>query len=138
MALRTTRSARRGSLLIELAIVLPLFLMLIMGLLEYGWILLKSQQITNAARQGARIGARPAATSADVDAAVANAMSVAGLSGSGYVVTITPGDPAGLASGELFTVAVSVTYSNIGFGVPLVPTPATLASSVAMAREGPP
>jgi Flp pilus assembly protein TadG len=125
-------------LVVELAIVLPFLLVLILGLMEYGWLFLKTQQITNAARQGARTGARADATTAEISTAVAAAMAAAGLDGSGYSLTLTPGDPSTLLAGELLTLEVSVSYTNIGLGVPLVPTPATLDSMVTMAREGPP
>ncbi len=130
-------SARRGIVLIEIAVIMPLLLMLLLGCMEYGWMFLKSQQITNAARQGARTGAIADATVAEIQTVVANVMFASGLDGSGYVVTITPGDPTALEMGQLFEVAVSVSYDNIGFGVPLVPTPATLEATVTMAREGP-
>lgn len=130
-------SARRGIVLIEIAVMMPLLLMLILGCLEYGWMFLKSQQITNAARQGARIGATADGTVAEIQTAVANVMFASGLDGSGYVVTITPVDPTALQMSQLFEVAVSVSYDNIGFGVPLVPTPATLEATVTMTREGP-
>ncbi len=127
---------RRGALLVELAIVLPLILLLIMGLMEYSWMFLKAQQLTNAAHLGARAGARADAGVAEINATVDSAMSAAGMTGV-YGVTISP-DPAVLDVGEMVTVAVSVAYADVGFGFPLVPTPATLQASVTMAREGPP
>ncbi len=123
--------------MVEVAVVLPLLLVLILGLLEYGWLLLKAQQITNAARQGARTGARADATAAEVIAAVGDAMSAAGLDSSGYALTLSPADPSALMAGDMLSVDVSVPYANIGLGVPLVPVPATLDSLVTMAREGP-
>ena len=137
MAVVRSRKTPRGAAAVELAVVLPLLLLLLMGLMEYGWMFLKAQQISNAARQGARTGARADATAVQIDQAGADAMEVAGLGGSGYQLTVTPADPGSLNVGELLTVEVSVPYSNIGFGVPLAPTPASLASMVTMAREGP-
>ena len=131
------RSNRRGMLLVELALVLPLLLVLILGLMEYGWLFLKAQQITNAARQGARSGARADATAAEIINSVADAMSAAGLDGSGYSVTLSPADPSTLLTGQMFSVDVSVPYGNIGLSVPLVPVPTTLDSLFTMAREGP-
>ncbi len=136
VAVRRTTHVRRGALLIELAITLPLILLLIMGLMEYSWLFLKTQQITNAAHLGARTGARADAGLAEVNAAVDFAMSAAGMSGV-WGFTVIP-DPAVLGVGEMVTVTVSVAYADIGFGFPLVPTPATLEAAVTMAREGPP
>lgn len=132
------QSARRGNVLVETALVLPLLLVLTLGLLEYGWLFLKAQQITNASRQGARVGARADATVAEITAAVDGAMAAGGLADSGFALAITPVDPSALTAGETLTVEISVPYANIGLGVPLVPTPAVLDATVTMAREGPP
>ena len=132
------QSARRGNVLVETALVLPLLLVLTLGLLEYGWLFLKAQQITNASRQGARVGARADATVAEITAAVDGAMAAGGLADSGFALTIIPVDPTTLIAGETLTVEISVPYANIGLGVPLVPTPASLDATVTMAREGPP
>ena len=59
-----------------MTIALPLVLLLIMGVLEYSWMFLKSQQITNAARAGARAGVRVDATSAEVTSSVGAAMTM--------------------------------------------------------------
>ena len=133
--MKSTR-CRRGIALIEMAIVLPVLILMTLGLIEYGWMFLQAQQITNAARQGARVGATIDAGAADVVTAISNAMTNAGLSSSGYQVTVTPSDVSGLGVGESFTVNVSVTYANIGLDMPLVPTPVTLQSTVSMMKEG--
>ena len=136
--LRLHRSRRRGLSLIEAALVLPLFILLLFGFLEYSWAFWKSQQIGNAARHGARLGIVDGATAAEVQAGVDQIMANSGLGGSGYLTTLTPGDPAGMLPGELFTVTVSVDYSNIILiGMPLLPVPNQLSRETGMAREGP-
>ena len=45
--------------MVEAAIVFPILLMLTLGAIEYGWLFLNAQQVTNAARQGARIAILP-------------------------------------------------------------------------------
>ena len=130
---------RKGLALIETAIVLPVLLLLSFGVLEYGWMFTKSGQITNAARHGARVGARADATSADVRASVASMMSRAGLGDSGYTVTISPPDVDALEPGAALAVRVQVApYSTIGLtGFPLVPVPNSLGTEAVMAKEGP-
>jgi Flp pilus assembly protein TadG len=137
--LRTIKNAgRRGAALVEAAIVTPLVMLLVMGCVEYGWMMLKAQDISNAARRGARAGALAWSTSSDINTAVSAAMTQAGLDSSGYVVTITPSDPTTLSSGANLTVRVSVPYANIGvINIALIPTPTNLRSTVVMAREGP-
>jgi Flp pilus assembly protein TadG len=136
---RTSRSrGKRGAALLEMAIVAPVMLLLTLGIIEYGWLLLKSQQLSNAARVGARMGARYGASSANITSAVSTAMTTHGLSGSGYTLTTTPADPASLGAGGLLTVEVSVPYANIdALGISLIPTPTTIRGRVVMAREGP-
>lgn len=136
MARMKSKNNQRGVAIVELAIVMPVLILMTLGLIEYGWMFLKAQQITNAARQGARIGATVDAGAAEVGAAVSNAMNTAGLSASGYQVTVTPADVAGLELGETFTVNVTVIYADIGLDMPLVPTPMTLQSTVSMVKEG--
>jgi len=129
---------RRGLAAVEMALVLPLLLTLIFGMIEYGWMFLKSQQITNAARQGARVAARADATTGHALTSIAEAMADAGLAESDYLITVTPADVTGLDSGQLFSVAISVPYDEIRLlGLPFVPTPASLQASTTMAREGP-
>jgi len=128
---------RRGVAAVEMAIALPLLILLILGLIEYSWLFLTKQALTNSARQGARIGATLDATSDEVRDAVTQSMTSAGLAASGYSVTITPGDITALTPGEPLTVTVQLSYANVGLiKLALIPTPATLASSAVMAREG--
>jgi Flp pilus assembly protein TadG len=122
--------------LLELAIVLPLALLLLCGILEYSWMFLKSQQVINSTRQGARVGARIDATATDIGAAIVATMTNAGLEDSGYSWSVSPEDPTTLAIGAMLTVAISVPYNNIDLGIPLVPTPTNLTSTVTMVREG--
>lgn len=137
MVVRAAQSRRRRALaLVEMAIVMPLLILLTLGVLEYSWMFLKAQQITNASRAGARAGARIDAGAADVESATLAAMTAAGLNDSGYVLTLSPADLSSLNPGEQLVVTVTVTYSNIDLGLPLIPTPSSLTSTMTMAREG--
>ena len=130
-----TQSRRGGIATLEAALVLPLILLLMMGLIEYGWMFLQLQQVTNAARQGARRGVVIDTTNAEVEQAIDFLMARAGLGDSGYDVTFLPANVQGLSGREPFTITVEVLYENIGLGLPLVPTPAHLRASVTMASE---
>ena len=136
MAVMKTRSPRRGLAAVETAIVLPLILILTMGLLEYGWLFLKAQQIQNAAREGARVACRVGATGADITSAVRHSMSLSGMEDSGYDMDLEHSVVAGLKVGPMITITVRVDYSAIGLGIGMIPTPPTLEASVTMAREG--
>ncbi|MBW2187820.1 MAG: pilus assembly protein [Deltaproteobacteria bacterium] len=46
----------RGAALVEFALVLPLLLLLLVGLIEFGLLFYNKQVLTNASREGARAG----------------------------------------------------------------------------------
>ena len=46
----------RGVAIVEFAIVLPLLMILLFGIIEFGFIIYNKAMITNASREGARIG----------------------------------------------------------------------------------
>src|SRR5205085_12320956 len=91
---------RRGALLVEAAIVFPLLLLLTFGLLEYGWLFMKIEQVENTARQAARVGATASAKTSDVTALVTTMMNDAGMAGK-YTLTITPGAIEGSPTGTM-------------------------------------
>lgn len=127
--------SRPGVVLVEMAIVMVLLTLLLFGLIEYGFMILRAQQITNAARYGARIGITIDSTNTRVEEAIATAMNAAGMGSSGYTVTFLPADVQGLSGREELKITLSVPYANIGAGMPLVPVPTNLTASVSMASE---
>ena len=131
------RKHARGAALVEMALVLPILLLLTFAVVEYGWLTFRASQVNQAARHGARIAVRPAATAEEVEDAVAAIMDGAGLTD--YTLTITPEDPAESEVGETVNVVVSVDYGPISLtGAAFVPTPETIVGNVTMAKEGPP
>ena len=138
MARLPLAKSERGAALVELAVVLMLLVVLTFGVMEYGWMFYQMQQVTAAAREGARDAVVPDATSADVMAMVDGLMSSLGLGASGYTVDISPLNIEELDPGEPVTVTVVVPYGNIELlGMSYFPTPAALTSRVTMAKEGP-
>ncbi|MBI4602466.1 MAG: pilus assembly protein [Planctomycetes bacterium] len=135
---RPSLDGQRGLALVEAALLLPVLFLLTFALIEYGWLFLRAQQITNAARQGARVAARADAVNADVRAAVQNALAGTGLVAADYTLTTSPADVSSLDGGEVLTVTISVPYENVQLtGVPFIPVPERLRAATAMAKEGP-
>ncbi len=138
MAHMTTRTARRASVTVELALLLPLVMLLTTGLIEYGWLFLRVQQINSAARYGARVASLPDATNQSVAGAVRQELLRHGLSESGYSITMQPSDVSAPLSGEEITISVNVPYRNISLtGMPLLPLPDRILAAVTMSKEGP-
>jgi len=64
------RRRQRGQSMVEMAFVLPIFLVLVMGVIDFSWGLKSWISVTNAAREAARYGAVNCASandSADLD-----------------------------------------------------------------------
>jgi Flp pilus assembly protein TadG len=56
----------RGAELIEFALVLPLLLLLVLGIVDFGFLFQRLEVVTNAAREGARIAVLPGYGTDDV------------------------------------------------------------------------
>ncbi|MCZ7572252.1 MAG: pilus assembly protein [Ardenticatenaceae bacterium] len=56
----------QGQDLVEYALILPLLLLLLLGIMEFGIVIFSYDTIANAAREGARVGIIPANSTADV------------------------------------------------------------------------
>ena len=122
----------------ETAIVLQLLIVLMLGLLEYGLLLWRAQQISNAARHGARIAVLPDATNTDVQTAVAALMTSAGFTAGQYTLAISPADVSTVDAGQTIQVSITVAGTDAAYiQVPLVPVPANIRGRVTMAKEGP-
>jgi Flp pilus assembly protein TadG len=54
--MRIRDRGERGAAAVEFALVLPVLLMIVLGTIDWGWYFFVSQVVTNAAREGARVG----------------------------------------------------------------------------------
>jgi Flp pilus assembly protein TadG len=132
---------RRGQSLVEFAVVLPVFLLLLAGMCDFGLGLYSQMTVINAAREGARLGVVEPGNVSGIDSRV-RAMA-AGLDGSNLTVSITCLEPSGSTfvacssppwqSGDSVKVKVDYVYRMIwplAFGTPL-----NLSSTVQMRIE---
>jgi len=78
---------------LELALLAPLLMLVVVGLVHLGWALNAHQVLTNAAREGARVGTRAGATAAAMRATVLDICRAAGLETANLTVDATPGAP---------------------------------------------
>ena len=115
---------QRGNALVEFALVLPLLLLIFAGIVDFGFLFQRYEVITNAAREGARIGVLPGYEAADVQQRVLDYVQ-AGLSMSADDAAAAVGTPdvqtvmLAAATGAPFAatqVTVSFTYNYLIIG----------------------
>ncbi len=112
------RSTRRAAAALEFALLTPFFLVLILGVIEFGRAMMVQGMLVNAAREGARAATLPLETDAQVTATVSNYMSTVGISG--YTETLSPTLASNPASGTNLTLTIYVPWSDVSW-VPSTP-----------------
>jgi Flp pilus assembly protein TadG len=73
--IRRPRRGARGAALIEFVLVLPLFLTILLGVIDWGWYFVVREIAINATREGARVGsvaASPGVAATDAGTAAQN------------------------------------------------------------------
>jgi Flp pilus assembly protein TadG len=134
---RTRKERRsRGAAAAEAALIMPLLLLVTFGAIKYGWLFLKAQQITNAARHGARMRILPDMTDNEVMASVTNLLNAANIPLDGGDITITPVNLPALDR-TAYNVSITIPSENVDvLNISLFPPVGDLISSVTMAKEG--
>jgi hypothetical protein len=77
----TSIGGETGSVLIEFVVVLPLLLLLVLGIFDFGIAFQRYQVLTNAAREGARMAVLPGYSTDDVKARVRSYLTAGGAPG---------------------------------------------------------
>jgi Flp pilus assembly protein TadG len=120
---RLSARGDRGSELVEFALVLPILLVIVGGVFDFGLLFQRYQVVTNAAREGARMAVLGGYTPADVQARVKSYLTAGGLNAALATITAVPTTitvpSAGAVAGFSFnavtvTVAYPYTYFAIG------------------------
>ena len=113
-----------GVAAVEFALILPLLMMIVFGIINYGILLYDQAVITNAAREGARWGAintsasiscTGTATGTADPCQIANSYTQANLITFGSATTSTSTATGAGTSGTTVTVTVSYTFTQIGW-----------------------
>jgi len=138
--------AESGAELIELAIALPLLLLVTAGVVDLGILFQHYEVVTNAAREGARVGVLADFTETDVQNRVTQYLAASGLTASAPAPKVTYSAVPIVAGGpSISVVKVVVQYPHefvfLGPAAKLVGGTSlaniTLAASATMRREGP-
>jgi Flp pilus assembly protein TadG len=117
------RIRRRGAATVEFAVVCPLFLMLLAGIVEIGQATRVNHMLSTVSRRGARSASMSGASSSVIASRVKTQLSkMCGLKEQDIIVTVAvAGDKAkDLSSankGDEIEVSVRVPYSKAGMGV---------------------
>ena len=113
--IRRLRQSETGAELIEMALVLPLLLALLFGIVEFGFLFQRYVFLTNAAAEGARVASLPGYSQADVQARVAEYAAASNISGiTATSVGATIAGPGGSWPGSQVTVTYTYNYQFIG------------------------
>lgn len=109
--------SEKGAELIEFALVFPMLLLVMLGIIDFGFLFQRYEVVTNAAREGARVAVLPGYAAADVQARVSQYLTSAGLTAAPVTTVIAPaavniGGACMTVSGA--TVAYPHTYLFLG------------------------
>jgi len=138
---RPRRTQRRGAAMVEMALVTPLLLTMLFGVIEFGWAFMVHETLTNAAREACRVAILQGSTQTDVETRFAQAIAPTGLTVTPGMLTVdyvdldTPAD--GVA--DIVNVSVTVPYSEVsitGLTSFLNISRSSIGSSCSMRREG--
>ncbi|RJP33486.1 MAG: pilus assembly protein [Candidatus Omnitrophota bacterium] len=103
----------RGAATLEFAMVLPILLAFLFGIIEFGRIMTVSNLLTSSAREGARVAALPGATNAVVLAKISEELAHAGLSYDDF--EFDPVDLSTAARDTPITIRVIINYESIAW-----------------------
>lgn len=132
--------SKRGASAVEFAIILPLLIVLVFGIIEFGAFLFNQQVITNASREGARRGIvsqSPRVTDGEigsvVDSYCTNHLVTFGTANN----PVTSVTRTGTSFGDDLKVTITYNYSFLVIPsfVPGVTSPRTMTASTLMKYE---
>jgi Flp pilus assembly protein TadG len=146
----TTRGpARRpAAAVIEFAVVVPVLLMFVLGIIEYGRMLMVAQVTTNASREGARYAVQADTTASGVDTYVRNYLKSASVPDAAITTVAleyldstnawqTCTSPSTLAQGTQVRVRVEIDFSKVSWlpSTVFVPSGTLLKGTTVMRKE---
>lgn len=140
-AVGRSRPRARGGAAVEFALVLPLFLAIVFGIVEFGVALYDKAVVTNASREAARAGIvlrQPKLTAAQIrDIALDHCATNLISFGDAAPPSVTVSGNAGGGFGTPLTVTVSYAYSGLALGslIGALSGPIQLAATTTMNNE---
>jgi Flp pilus assembly protein TadG len=134
---------QKGAEIVEFALVLPLLLLILFGIMEFGIVFFDKAIITNASREGARAGvvSRSPVLSNDDITTIVNNYSVGLVSFSSSVASPVVTVTTTIAAEQFLTVKVEYSYTFLVLGnlmslfIPSFSNPIVLSASTVMRYE---
>ena len=129
---------RRGTAAVEFAFVLPVFITLVLGIIEMGRGIMVGQLVTNAARDAARTACLTGTTNSQVvSAAQSTVATTCGVSQGDVLVSIatSSGSVSTAKTGDLITVTVSLPFEKVSYLPPKYLSGKSLTATSAMRHE---
>lgn len=126
---------QRAAAAVEFAVVAPVFILLLFGMIEYGRMVMVQQMLTNATREGARRAVLDGVTTQNVKDTVKDYLDSGSITVNDSEITVSP-DPSTAVFGDPVTVSLSIPFSRVSW----LPSPmylqnANMAASSVMRRE---
>ena len=115
---------QRGAAAVEFAVVAPIFVLLLFGMIEYGRMVMVQQMLTNATREGARRAVLDGTTMADVKTTVNDYLTSGSITVNDDEITVTP-DPSAASFGDPVTVSLTIPFTRVSW----LPSPMFLGSA---------
>jgi Flp pilus assembly protein TadG len=149
------RTRRRGSTAVEVALTLPIFIMFLAALMEFGHVLFVSHMLKAAAKSGARYGSTDGVTTAQVQAQVRQIVDKAIKPGAATVLIRDAGvfdtpnmnpstinynalpnvELSSIDQGHLYIVQVTVPYNQVALLPPFWVKNATVTGQSVLRHE---
>lgn len=132
MRKRLGRKRRMASAAVEMAVVTPLLLTLLFGIIEYGWTFSVKQSLVTAAREGAREASMPGSSDDEIRDRIQEFLAPMGVTSA--EIELTRANPPDQPTE---TVTVIVPYADVSLlGGFFGSTDYDLRSSCSMRKEG--
>ena len=126
-----------GQSMVEFALILPIFLLILCGIIDFGWLFYNQLSLNNACREGARYAVVHTEENADTQAIINHIenLSTNVFANDGVEITVTYSAPSDPTAGDI-TVSVE---ADISFFTPVLSTvlgkEKTITSTVIMKVE---
>jgi Flp pilus assembly protein TadG len=137
MRVHKTIRSESGASAVEFALLLPLLMIILFGIIEFGLALYRQAILTNASREGARLGivqSIPPIANAAIDAAIDTYLTSAGIPPGNVARTIVAGGVTGTP--VIVTLTLPYTFVSLpGLTSPSVTPTINLTAQTVMRHE---